>query len=113
MPSARENTVNGWRDTHEAYKARIVHDTDDFGIAHYDIVFYGDDLVENLYGFANNQPIPGGIEIANYFKQHFTYEYETSLVNSIAMGITGDSVRATVASLSPQFFGRFWTPACG
>lgn len=91
-PVSREE-VEGWLTVHEENKNRIV--TNEYEIAKYDIVFYGDDLVENLNGLSYNEPIKGGTQIAEYFKNQFTYDGPESNVNSLALGITGDSVRGT------------------
>ena len=77
-------------EAHEANKERI--ETDEYGIAKYDLVFIGDDLVENLNGYAYNEPIKSSKEINNYFKKVFTYDGEDSNLNSVALGINEDSV---------------------
>lgn len=72
--------------------ARI--ETNEFGIAQYDMVFYGDDLVENMNGMRYNQLLlPDGEAINQLYRSTLTYENEDSNINSIAMGISGDSVR--------------------
>ena len=81
----------GWLEVHEANKDRI--EPNEFGVAAYEMVFYGDDLVENLNGLSYGEKIPKGTAINNYFKDTFTYENEDSSINSVALGITGDSVR--------------------
>ena len=58
------------------------------------MVFIGDDLVENLNGYAYNKPIKASKEINDYFKKTFTYEGEDSNINSVALGINEDSVSA-------------------
>ena len=63
---------------------------DDYGVATYDLVFYGDDLVENLNGHPSE--VKQVSEINKYYKETFTYDNEESSVNSVALGITGDSV---------------------
>ena len=80
----------GWSEAHERNKGRFA--LDEHGVARYDMVFYGDDLVENLNGYAYNKPIPMSKTINNYFKEHFTYESEDSNIDAVALGITGDSV---------------------
>mmetsp|Transcript_4601 Transcript_4601/g.8742 ORF Transcript_4601/g.8742 Transcript_4601/m.8742 type:complete len:232 (-) Transcript_4601:672-1367(-) len=87
----------GWTEVHEANKARISDEriSDDISPEDYffDLVFYGDDIVENLNGKASGRPIPEAKAITTYFNENFTYKGKQSNINSIAMGITGDSVR--------------------
>jgi len=87
-PISREEQP-GWLEAHEANKERI--ETDEYGIARYGMVFIGDDLVENLNGYAYNEPIKSSKEINDYFKNVFTYEGEDSNINSVALGINEDS----------------------
>ena len=79
-------------EVHEENKGRIV--PNEFGFVQYDIVFYGDDLVENLNGKSYGDTFPQSNQINQYYKETFTYENEDSSINSVALGITGDSVRA-------------------
>lgn len=75
---------------HEENKKRIV--ANEFGIAQYEMVFYGDDLVENLNGEKYGDTIPQSKAINQYYRDTFTYDNEDSSINSVALGITGDSV---------------------
>lgn len=93
-PMPREE-VTGWLEVHEKNKQRIVEN--EWHMAEYDMVFYGDDLIENLNGYAYNRPIAHSDTISNYFKEQFTFENEESSINSIALGITGDSVSGFVS----------------
>ena len=77
-------------EAHEANKNRI--EIDEYGIARYGMVFIGDDLVENLNGYAYNEPIKSSKEINDYFRKVFTFEGEDSNINSVALGIEEDSV---------------------
>lgn len=92
-PYPRNDEHDGWwQVAHENNKKRVV-DTDGY-MAKYDMVFYGDDLVENLSGLEyGKRRDPDGDAIDEYFRETFTYEGERSNLNSVALGITGDSVR--------------------
>lgn len=83
-PESREEHP-GWLAVHEANKKRIGEKT-------YELVFLGDDLVENLNGLAYNEPIKQSKKIQTYFNETFVYEAGAA-IDSIALGITGDSVR--------------------
>ena len=76
---------------HEANKAQIK--PNEFGVAQYDLIFYGDDLVENLNGTSYGDKIPQSTAINQYYKDTFTFDGEDSNINALALGITGDSVR--------------------
>lgn len=83
--------VDGWLDAHEKNKERFR--ADEWGESRYDMVFYGDDLIENLNGRALNQPIANSGKITDYFKETFTLEGDEEAIDAVALGITGDSVR--------------------
>ena len=85
---------------HEDNKNSIQRD--EYYMAHYDIVFYGDDLVENLNGKEYGDGIKQGGQISSYFQKHFTRSQDDDVaaaqseetdIDCLALGITGDSVR--------------------
>jgi hypothetical protein len=83
--------VDGWLDVHDKNKDSF--QTDEWGAVAYDMVFYGDDLIENLNGRALNKPIANSGKITDYFRETFTPDGDENALNAIALGITGDSVR--------------------
>jgi hypothetical protein len=92
---------------HEANKKRIEEKT-------YNLVFLGDDLVENLNGRAYNEPIKRSKQIQTYFNETFVDEEAGAVVDSLALGITGDSVRSSRITWTPSFwkFHSQLTPCC-
>ena len=63
------------------------------------MVFYGDELVENLNGRTYDKPTINGMEINQYFRKTFTNNNEHSTIDAAALGITGDMVRGNNAPM--------------
>lgn len=61
----------------------------------YDIVFFGNGLVENLDGASMNKDVPEAAYYRDFFRNEFTFESEESIVDSVALGIEGDMVRVS------------------
>ena len=77
--------VPGWLDAHEANKKRWLEESDPT----FDVVFLGDDVIEELNGECLNAARPGGQQIAQDFQESFNSDGRKGL----ALGIAGDSVR--------------------
>lgn len=84
-PTSRAE-VPGWLEAHEANKNRM--DTSIF----YDVVFVGDDVVEQWNGNWLNKLAPDGKGIKAYFDSTFSTENGGNF-DGLALGIAGDSVR--------------------
>jgi hypothetical protein len=85
-PLSREEGKD-WLKSHNANVRRI--DVTKY----YDVVFYGDQVVEGWNGMNLNMPIvPDGLKIAKYFNQTFTKK-EGGEFEGVALGLAGDVVR--------------------
>jgi hypothetical protein len=85
-PLSREE-VKDWLKTHNANVQRIDATKD------YDVVFYGDQVVEGWNGMNFNMPIvPDGFKIAKYFNETFT-KGQSGEFEGVALGLAGDVVR--------------------
>lgn len=90
-PTPRTATVKGWLDVHDANVASI-----DIAI-NYDVVFYGDELVEGWKGHhlgstMSNLPVGESNATRDYFMEHFSRE-SGGAFDGVALGIMGDVVR--------------------
>ncbi|KAL7557717.1 hypothetical protein ACA910_018511 [Epithemia clementina (nom. ined.)] len=84
-PVPREE-IKGWMEAHNANKKRYKAGGD------YDIVFLGDDLIEELNGTWLNITAPAGVEIKENFIKTFGGENEDKeQMEALALGIAGDS----------------------
>jgi hypothetical protein len=81
-PVSRESPPD-WIKTHNANVKRI--DSRIF----YDVVFLGDELVEEMNGTWLNKMAPDGIRIQKNFESHFGDQGE---LDGLALGIKGDMV---------------------
>ena len=101
QPTPRD--APGWDALHQDNRHRVSVVPDGLRWVQYEIVFYGDDLVENLNGLSYGEPFLHSNEVNQYYKDTFTHESEHSSANSAALGITGDTVRWPL-SLTNCFF---------
>ena len=89
-PISREE-IPGWMASHEANKARFKPGVE------YDVVFLGDDVIEEMNGTWLNRPAPSGSTIADDFKKVFSSDLGGDL-EGVALGIVGDSVRLALST---------------